>query len=131
MSKREAAEISKKAVIKYVAALVVIVLFFILLSYFMQERSDHQIEALYAENTTAQQKIERLQTENVDLRAQAAELEMTLAARDTRIAELGAELDELKKNWAADTKAIEDQYKADYNELLQKYNVLLEQSGEI
>jgi FtsZ-binding cell division protein ZapB len=105
---------SRRAVALYAAILFAVVIFFIALSYFIGERGGETAEALLAENETAARRAEALAEENLALRAENAELEERLRA-------LAEELEQAKLGWAADTKRIEDQYKADYNELLQKY----------
>ncbi|MDR2420728.1 MAG: hypothetical protein LBD49_01305 [Oscillospiraceae bacterium] len=105
---------SRRAVALYAAILFAVVIFFIALSYFIGERDGDSKAALSAENVTAARRIEALTEENLALRKENAALE-------ERLRELSAELERTKLDWAADTKRIEDQYKADYSELLQKY----------
>jgi DNA repair exonuclease SbcCD ATPase subunit len=118
---------SRQSVIKYVIVLGVVVLFFIFLSYFIQQRSSHKIETLYAENSSAQQKIENLQSANVQLQTKNSDLTAAATENEKKITELEAQIEDIRAQWAQDTKQIEDRYKADYNELLTKYNELLEQ----
>ncbi|MDR1328085.1 MAG: hypothetical protein LBK23_00585 [Oscillospiraceae bacterium] len=113
---------SRRAVVKYTAILFAVVLFFIALSYFIGARNDSAAEALHAENASATRKLEALQEENVRLQNENEAL-------SARLLELETELEKLRLDWAEDLRQTEDRYKADYNELLQKYNESVKQEG--
>ncbi|MDR0904930.1 MAG: hypothetical protein LBN00_01935 [Oscillospiraceae bacterium] len=102
---------SKRAVIVYSAILFAVVLFFIGLSYFIDRRGDHTIDALHVENSSAMERIEALQTENVDLRAENEDLKQRLDA-------LELELDRMKTKY-------EDLW-LEHGVLQNNYNELLE-----
>lgn len=58
---RSQKEKSKKSVYIYIAALFIVVLLFILLSYFIQQRNNSALQSLNADKATAQQNIQDLQ----------------------------------------------------------------------
>ncbi|MDR3210123.1 MAG: hypothetical protein LBT36_05825 [Oscillospiraceae bacterium] len=110
---------SRRAVIVYSAILLAVVLFFILLSYFIDRRNDHQIANMYAENAAAQTKIEKLQTDNITLLSDNAALQ-------GRVAALELEVEAVRLEWAEDARAIEARHKAAYDALQAQFNELLE-----
>ena len=103
MSEIETKKHSRRAVITYTLVLVAVVLFFIGLSYFIEQRDDRAVDALHAQNSTAMQKIESLQTENVDMKLEIARLTMELetlgadnAALRERLADMQQQAAELE-----------------------------------
>lgn len=58
---RSQKEKSKKSVYIYIAALFIVVLLFILLSYFIQQRNNSALQSLNEDKATAQQNIQDLQ----------------------------------------------------------------------
>jgi peptidoglycan hydrolase CwlO-like protein len=120
---------SKKAVFIYGATLLAVVLFFILLSYFIQQRNNSQITTLLEKNATAQQNLENLQNANLQLQTQNDKYTVTIEDLENKIAALELQIDGVRQTWAEDVKNVEDTYKAQYNELLIKYNELVEKYG--
>ncbi|MDR0861999.1 MAG: hypothetical protein LBN30_04395 [Oscillospiraceae bacterium] len=128
MSAAERALVSRRAVIKYIVGLVAVVLFFLVLSYFMHVRSDDQLQTLYDENASAQQKIESLQSENIALNSSEAELKAKLDVVQAQLDKALSDLGKVQTAWAEDTRQLEETYRASYNELVVKYNELLAQN---
>ena len=101
---------SRRAVIVYSAVLFLVVVFFIGLSYFIDRRGDDAVDALHEQNTSATKKIEQLQTENVDMRAEIEALTAQLETLETEKSELENAYSEIEKNY--------DKMLADYNWLV-------------
>lgn len=120
---------SRKSVYIYVSALFVVVLCFILLSYFVQQRNHSEITTLHEKNVSAQQKIENLQNSNLELTAENEAYNAQVAALEEQIADLEAQIREVRKKWLDDVQTVIDNDSAAYNELLNKYNELLEKYG--
>jgi len=126
------AEVRKKsenAVLVYVIVLFSVVLALIILSYFIQQRRNSDaISSLNQQHTEftnqANQNIEDLQNKNQELTKQLAESEAKLAESEKKTDELQTELDNAKKDWAADVKTVTDTLKTDYNKELQHATAL-------
>jgi len=101
---------SRRAVIAYSTSLIIIVLFFIGLSYFIDRRGDHALDALQQTNSSAMTKIESLQTENIEMRKELDSLRTEIARLEDELAHL---------------EVSEKAAKSDYDELLKEYNTLL------
>lgn len=115
-------EKSKKAVYIYIATLFAVVLFFILLSYFIQLRNNSEISALYEKNATAQQNIENLQNKNFQMQTDNDSYK-------EKISELQGQIEQIKQQWQTDVQAVTEQDKEKYSELLTKYNALAKKYG--
>ena len=92
-------QVSRRAVIAYTVVLFAIVLFFIGLSYFIDRRGDDAVDALSEQNSSATKKIETLQTENVDMRAELDALYIQLDALETEKAALEESFFEMEKDY--------------------------------
>ncbi len=115
----------------YVIALIATVLLLILLSYFVQNRTRNaELDALSQQHTSSLQKIDDLQNTNVMLEDENENLKKELKSAGDRISELEDELEKTKEKYAEDIKKLEEGYKAEYDELLQKYNELNELQDE-
>ena len=121
----------ERSVMVYVIALIATVLLLILLSYFVQNRTRNaELDALSQQHTSSLQKIEDLQNTNVMLEDENENLKKELKSAGDRISELEDELEKTKEKYAEDIKKLEEGYKAEYDELLQKYNELNELQDE-
>ncbi len=122
----------ERSVMVYVIALIATVLLLILLSYFVQNRTRNaELDALSQQHTSSLQKIEDLQNTNVMLEDENENLKKELKSAGDRISELEDELEKTKEKYAEDIKKLEEGYKAEYDELLQKYNELNELQDEL
>ncbi len=117
---------SKKSVYIYVAALFLIVLLFILLSYFIQQRNNSQVQSLNEKNITAQQNIENLQEKNLQLQQEIDAYHMTINELEAQILELEDQIKDIRQQWQNDVRDVKANDAAQYDELLAKYNELLE-----
>ena len=123
---------SKKSVIINLIVLFGVVVFFIVLSYLMQNKTNSRMNTLYSENASAQQHIANLLAQNDTLTSQNDELiakNGELAAENStlneEIAGLKTELDEARKLWAEDVDKATLAGDEKYNELLKEYEDLL------
>lgn len=120
---------SRRSVYIYVATLFIVVLGFILLSYFMQQRNNTEINALNEKNLTAEQHLENLQDTNIDLQSENDSLKTQITDLEQQITDLENELKDVRKNWLNDVQDIMNTDKTKYNELLDKYNALIKKYG--
>ncbi len=117
---------SKKSVYIYIAVLFLIVLFFILLSYFIQQRNNSALHTLNEQNATAQQNIQNLQTTNLDLRAENDTLRVLISELEAKAGDLEDQLNEVRLEWKNDVENVKTNDAAQYNELLAQYNELID-----
>lgn len=96
---------SKKAVISYIIALSLVIVFFIILSHFMHLRNNRELNTLSQQMAT----VEELTEENRGLESAKQELE-------SRVSGLEEELDREKAEKDRLTQEL-DRYKAEYGEL--------------
>ena len=113
----------RKAVIKYIIILIAVVLFFVVLSYFIQQRNHTELNQLYQ---TAQENIKGLQDENLRLTDQAAADAKTISDLQQQIKDLQTQLNDLQTSSQESQTALTDS-KDKYDELLTRYNDLLDQ----
>ena len=123
---------SKKSVIINLIVLFSIVVFFIVLSYLMQDKRNSRMDMLYSENSSAQQHIstllgqnDALTSQNNTLTSQNNELTAESGRLSVEIDELKSELDEARKLWAEDVARATLAGDEKYNELLKEYEDLL------
>jgi predicted PurR-regulated permease PerM len=88
---------SKKSVIIYMTTLFMAVVLFILLSYFIQQRNNTEINALNEMNTTAEQNIENLQDSNVQLQSENESYKQKIAELESQVTALESELSTMKQ----------------------------------
>ncbi|UOO37682.1 hypothetical protein IZU99_10705 [Oscillospiraceae bacterium CM] len=93
-------EKSKRSVIIYIATLFIVVFLFILLSYFVQQRNNSQISTLSERNATAQQNIENLQQENLQLKSDNTAFQERIANLEAQVADLQNQLGGQAQNGA-------------------------------
>lgn len=117
---------SKKSVYIYIATLFFVVIFFIVLSYLINDRNNSQIHTLNEKNVTAQQHVENLQSDNLQLHSENDAYEMKITEIEQQLAALKIELRETRKNWRDDVQAVLTYDREQYNALLSQYNVLKE-----
>ena len=117
MSEIEVKRKSRRAVFVYTTALIVVVIFFIGLSYFIEQRNDRTVDALHEQNTTAMAKIDVLQTENIDMKLEIEALQTKIDALDDENAEIAADGAELDKELATLQRA--------YDALLEEHFALI------
>ena len=111
---------SKRAVLIYSVALFLVVVVFIAISYFINERGQDKVDALHEQQTTALQRIDTLRSENERLQT---ELDNGAA----RVVELEGELAQAYLEWVEETKQIESKHVTAFDDLLSEYNELLAQ----
>ena len=117
---------SRKSVIIYIATLFLVVIFFILLSYFINDRSNSKINTLHERNATAQQNIEDLQSENLLLQSENGAYETKVAELEQQVAALESELRDTRVNWRNEVQEVLTAGSEKYNVLLSQYNALLD-----
>jgi uncharacterized protein YlxW (UPF0749 family) len=120
---------SKRAVMVYIATLFAVVLFFIMLSYFVQVRNNSELSALHEKNVTAMQNIENLQDENLSLKKEKEELEARLKALESRIDTVAAENANIRRQWQQEVAAVKETDADAYNALLEQYNKMAKKYG--
>jgi len=125
---------SKKSVIINLIVLFAVVVFFIVLSYLMQNKTNSRMNKLYSENSSAQQHIASLLEQNNALSAKNDDLTSANndLADETRtlsqeIDALKTELEEARRLWAEDVAKATLAGDEKYNELLKEYEDLLSQ----
>jgi uncharacterized protein HemX len=87
---------SKISVYLYISALFLVVILFILLSYFIQQRSNTEISALHEKNTAAEQNIENLQDTNLQLKNENEEYQNKIGELEGKISILENEVTAMK-----------------------------------
>ncbi len=117
---------TKRSVIIYIATLFLVVIFFIVLSYLINNRNNSQIHTLHEKNITAQQSIEDLQNENLELKSEKSLNEEKIEELEQKVSELESDLRETRVNWRNDVQEVLDNSQEQYNELMEQYNALLE-----
>lgn len=120
---------SKRSVYIYIGVLFVIVLLFILLSYFIEQRNNSELSTLNEKNATAQQNIENLQTLNLQLQAENETYKSQVSALEEQIDALEERIKKIQEEWRHDVANIRNSDAEQYNELLAKYNELAEKYG--
>ncbi len=81
----------------YLSALFVLVLMFMLLSYFTSQRNTTEINSLHEKNTAAQQRIENLQTNNMQLQDENKTYKDKINELEGQVSALQQEIDALKQ----------------------------------
>ena len=119
---------SKKAVIINLIVLFCVVVFFIVLSYFMQNKTNSRMNMLYSENSSAQQHIATLLSQNDTLTSQNDELSAENSRLSEELDELKTELDEAYRLWTEDVAKATLAGAEKYNALLKEYENLLSAS---
>lgn len=119
---------SRKSVYIYVATLFLVAFLFMLLSYFVQERNDSEMSTLHEKNVTAQEKIENLQDENIQLLSDNEAYQQQAADFNEQVEALESQVADIRQQWLADVQKIVDSERERYNELLDQYNELLVQN---
>ena len=107
----------KKAVVLYSVALFVVVVVFIAISYFINDRGQDRVDELHEQQTTALQRIDLLRSENERLAEE-------LSGSEMRVEELEEELRQVYLDWAEDAQRIENRHKTAYDDLLSESNML-------
>lgn len=117
---------SQKSVFIYIAALFVIVLLFIILSYFMQQRNNSALHTLNEQNATAQQNIENLQSTNIHLQTENEIYQTKILDLEAQISKLEDQLEDVRVAWLKDVQSIKKNDLAKYNTLFKQYRELIE-----
>lgn len=118
-------EKSKKSVYIYIAALFLIVLLFILLSYLMQQRNNSELHTLNEKNATAQLNIDNLQTTNMQLQEENGLYEAKVEDLEEQVGSLEKEIEDTKLLWQNEIQNVKKSDAALYNELMEKYTELM------
>jgi predicted nuclease with TOPRIM domain len=112
----------------YIIIMFTVMILLILLSYFIQQRNSETIDSLNQQHSefsiSALENIERLQTENEQLKKTVDEQTDELSDKNDEIDKLEGELADVRQEWSDDVKSVEDTMKADYNGLKLKYDSL-------
>lgn len=116
---------SRKSVYIYIATLFLIVLLFILLSYFIQQRNNSALHTLNEKNATAQQNIVNLQTMNLQLQSENEAYKEQITELEAQISGLEEKVEDTKALWQNDVQNVIKNDAAKYNELLTAYNELI------
>ena len=115
---------SKRSVYIYIATLFVIVVLFILLSYFMQQRNNSELHTLNEKNATAQLNIENLQTAKLEIQAENDANKTKIAELEKQVSSLEDEIKQVRIDWQNDVQNTKNNDTLQYNELLAQYNEL-------
>lgn len=119
----------RKSVYIYIATLFLIVMLFTVLSYFVQQRNNTEISSLNEKNASAQQNIENLQTTNQQLLKESTEDKKAITQLQDQVKTLKEQLTSAELKLKTDVQTITDKDQVAYNELLAKYNELLQKTG--
>lgn len=87
---------TKKAVYIYITTLFLVVILFMTLSYFIQQRNNTEISALNEKNVSSEQRIVNLQEMNLALKNENGDYQKKIEELEQQIGSLQSEIKELK-----------------------------------
>ena len=123
-------EKSKKSVYIYIATLFIVALLFTLLSYFVQQRNNTEINSLSRINATAQQNLENLLSDNLKLRSENDTDKKQISELKKKIDELEKQIGDIRQQWQDEVRNVITNDRMAYDALLQRYAALADNNEQ-